>query len=63
MEESEENKVEYKLDTKITKTKLNDEYDKYDVYGSIFTLPIRYEIIKALGSGAYGCVALAKDNK
>lgn len=63
MESSEEAKAEHKKDPKITKTKLNDEYDKYDVYGSIFTLPVRYEVIKALGSGAYGWVAMAKDNK
>lgn len=62
-EEGEEAPIEYVNDPKITKTKIDDEYDKFDVYGSIFSLPIRYQIIKALGSGAYGCVALAKDCK
>jgi hypothetical protein len=41
-------------DKNIVKTKINDEMDKYDVYGSIFSMPIRYEVTKPLGSGAYG---------
>lgn len=63
MEDNDQSKAEYTTDPRIIKSKLNAEYDKYDVYDSVFTLPIRYEIIKALGSGAYGWVALAKDDK
>jgi len=45
---------EKKSESKITKTKINDEYNKFDVFGSIFTLPNKYEVLKPLGSGAYG---------
>lgn len=47
----------------ITKTKINDEMTKFDVFGSVFNLPNRYDVTKPLGSGAYGWVVLAKDNK
>jgi len=50
-------------DKNIVKTKINDEMDKYDVYGSIFSMPIRYEVTKPLGSGAYGWVVQAIDHK
>lgn len=42
------------VDTNIVKTKLSDDLNKFDVYGTIFTLPARYEVTKPLGSGAYG---------
>lgn len=60
-EEGEE--VQYKQDPKITKKKIDEDSNSYDVYGSVFNLPKRYHVIKALGSGAYGWVALAKDTK
>lgn len=47
----------------IKKTKVNDEINKFDVYGSVFTLPVRYEVTKPLGSGAYGWVVQWQDLK
>jgi serine/threonine protein kinase len=48
---------------KITMKELDDDYNSYDVHGCIFNIPKRYEIIEALGSGAYGTVVSAYDNK
>lgn len=47
----------------IVKTKISDEMNKFDVYGSVFNLPSRYEVTKPLGSGAYGWVVQSKDLK
>lgn len=38
----------------VVKTKINDDMNSFDVYGSIFNLPNRYEVTMPLGSGAYG---------
>lgn len=48
---------------KITKVEYDDENNTYDVHGCKFTLPKRYEIIEALGAGAYGTVVSAYDTK
>lgn len=47
----------------VIKTKINDEYNMWDVHGTKFTLPIRYEVKEACGSGAYGTVVSAFDTK
>jgi serine/threonine protein kinase len=47
----------------ISKQEVDDEYNVYDVHGCKFTLPKRYEIIEALGAGAYGTVVSAYDTK
>lgn len=62
-EEDEGEDIQYKQDPKITICKIDDDNNSYDVYGSVFNLHKRYHVIKALGSGAYGWVALAKDTK
>lgn len=54
---------EKKSQKTITKTPINEDYNKFDVFGSVFVLPVRYEVTKPLGSGAYGCVAEADDLK
>lgn len=48
---------------KITKEEYDDENDTWDVHGCKFTLPKRYEVIEALGAGAYGTVVSAYDTK
>jgi serine/threonine protein kinase len=48
---------------KITKEEYDDENDSWDVHGCKFTLPKRYEVIEALGAGAYGTVVSAFDTK
>lgn len=47
----------------VVKTKINDDLNSFDVYGSIFNLPNRYEVTMPLGSGAYGWVVKATDSK
>lgn len=47
----------------ITKEEVDEEHHVYDVHGCKFTLPKRYEIIEALGAGAYGTVVSAYDTK
>jgi hypothetical protein len=42
------------VDQGIVKTKIDENTNQFDVYGSVFTLPKRYEVTKPLGSGAYG---------
>jgi serine/threonine protein kinase len=54
---------DYKDASNITKTKINEEMNKFDIYGSIFNVPNRYEVNKPLGSGAYGWVVQASDQK
>lgn len=41
-------------DVEVIKTKISEDLNSFDVYGSIFNLPVRYEVTMPLGSGAYG---------
>jgi serine/threonine protein kinase len=49
--------------SKVIKTELDEEHNQFDVNGTMFNLPKRYEVIEALGSGAYGTVVSANDTK
>jgi serine/threonine protein kinase len=48
---------------KITMEQVDEDTNVYDVQGCKFTLPKRYEVIEALGAGAYGTVVSANDTK
>lgn len=50
-------------DKKITMTEIDEENNRWDVNGTIFNLPKRYEVFEVLGSGAYGTVVNANDTK
>lgn len=52
-----------KEETKVTMKEVDDEINRWDVNGTIFNMPKRYEVIEALGSGAYGTVVSANDTK
>jgi serine/threonine protein kinase len=52
-----------KKPSKITKKEIDEETVSFDVNGTIFNLPKRYDIIEVLGSGAYGTVVSAWDTK
>ena len=52
-----------KEDSSVKKTEIDDETNSFEVGGTIFTLPKRYEVYETLGSGAYGTVVAANDTK
>lgn len=50
-------------DEDVVKKELNEEYNQWNVHGTCFTLPKRYEVKETCGSGAYGTVVSALDTK
>jgi hypothetical protein len=47
----------------VFKAKVGETHTTWNVYDSQFVLENRYEIIDAVGSGAYGTVVAAEDLK